>query len=1028
MARNVLPDQYYTFSPSTNTITLKRAVKRETLLLITNVTTNTVIYNFSDPNLKATSYTHTSGGVAAGNPSDAITTIVLQYNTTSMSSTDKLQIIVDEYESKIVPGDVMTDPVGKMRVSEPQAMIDTDFEYGLQPTKWEQLSLINNRPSAFINIDRPNFGRSQASATTITSLIVSNGSRLVTVNVGSSTGFAVGQAVFIQDSAWAPANGLFLIETVPGGTSFTYKAKEAWVTGATPSTDINDANIPTAIFDAQFFTGAGLGGTLTYAAPVGQLQQVTTSLPHGLSVGNEIMLVNSKTGGTNDSQYGSHFVASVLSPTSFQYFCDTTANAGAPTASANTIYARPPGTSLHRAFDGGVQFSTNSPSHNHQMIRQTRRYFRYQSGKGIQVSTGTSLNVQLYVDALTSSGTTVTVNSKYQHNVQPGVYITIGGANETAYNGTFLVTAVLDAYRFQYLAGSTPSATTASGNFYGTITSWYGAGTRVGMFDSQNGMFFEFDGQTLYTVKRNSTYQVGGFISVNANDNTVNGLTINGVTTQFSKQVQPNDFVVIRGSSYRVLNVLSDTQLTIYPAYRGQSNLTKGVMSKTQDFKTPQSAWNIDRCDGTGPSGFVLNLAKMQMFYMDYSWYGAGSNRWGFRSADGNITYVHKVVNNNQNTEAWMRSGNLPARYETNTFSKYTTLAATLNSGDASMTVASTAGFPSSGTLMVRNGTQTEYVNYTGLSSTTFTGLTRGQAGSTGITATLTTGSNTITLASTTGVQVGQYVYTSTPGQIPQGTYVVSFVTNTSVTLSRAVQATGSIAVAFAPLGQTAQTFSYSATAPTAVELHAPLCAATVQHWGTSVIMDGKFDDDKSYVFTRGVTTPISIAAGANNAIMQIRIAPTVSNGSPSSLIGSRDLINRMQLVMRQLDVYANGSFLITIVLNGVVSSNVNWLNQNAAGGVSLAQYYLHSAGVTISGGEVIGGFYTNPGSGTGYTATSLDLSAVRDLGNSILGGGVTSTQSVYPDAPDVITIMAQNVGASAANIASRLSWTEAQA
>ena len=169
MARNVLPDQYYTFDPSTRTITLRRAVKRESLLLITNVTTNTVIYNFSDPNLKATTYTHASGGAALGNSSDAITTIVLQYNTTSMSATDKLQVIVDEYESKFSPGEILTDPVGKFRVSTPQSLIDTDFEYGLQPTKWEFLNLTNNRPSGFINLDRPNFGRNQASATTITS-------------------------------------------------------------------------------------------------------------------------------------------------------------------------------------------------------------------------------------------------------------------------------------------------------------------------------------------------------------------------------------------------------------------------------------------------------------------------------------------------------------------------------------------------------------------------------------------------------------------------------------------------------------------------------------------------------------------------------------------------------------------------------------------------------------------------------------------------------------------------------------------
>ena len=41
------------------------------------------------------------------------------------------------------------DPVTKLRVSQPENLIDTDFEYGLQPTKWETVELINNTPSFF---------------------------------------------------------------------------------------------------------------------------------------------------------------------------------------------------------------------------------------------------------------------------------------------------------------------------------------------------------------------------------------------------------------------------------------------------------------------------------------------------------------------------------------------------------------------------------------------------------------------------------------------------------------------------------------------------------------------------------------------------------------------------------------------------------------------------------------------------------------------------------------------------------------
>ena len=37
----------------------------------------------------------------------------------------------------------------KFRVSNPENLIDTDFEYGLQASKWETLELVNNIPSVY---------------------------------------------------------------------------------------------------------------------------------------------------------------------------------------------------------------------------------------------------------------------------------------------------------------------------------------------------------------------------------------------------------------------------------------------------------------------------------------------------------------------------------------------------------------------------------------------------------------------------------------------------------------------------------------------------------------------------------------------------------------------------------------------------------------------------------------------------------------------------------------------------------------
>jgi hypothetical protein len=265
--------------------------------------------------------------------------------------------------------------------------------------------------------------------------------------------------------------------------------------------------------------------------------------------------------------------------------------------------------------------------------------------------------------------------------------------------------------------------------------------------------------------------------------------------------------------------------------------------------------------------------------------------------------------------------------------------------------------------------------------------------------------------------------------QIPPNAFISNIVANTTVTLTQAPIASGTFNVAFAPMGLTAQTFTYSANTPISVEQHGPVFSPTISHWGTSVIMDGRFDDDKSIVFTQGTTSGISVAVGGRTAIQSFRISPSVSNGVAGSGLGIREIVNRMQMVLRQVDLFANGSVLVSLVLNGVVSLGTpGW---TSVGGSSLSQYINHSPGTSITGGEVIYGFYLNTtGVATQFNTTQQDLMLVRDLGTSILSGGnsLFSNVNVFPDGPDMVTIIATNIGPVVANINSRVSWTEAQA
>jgi hypothetical protein len=1039
MARKAIIETYYTFDKNARTIVIPKAIQRERLVLITDTSTNQVIFNFSDPNLGATNY------VVGTDPSGQITTttITLAYNTVNLANTDKLQIIVDEYDEKMSPSETLVDPINKMRVSTPQSLIDTDYEYTTQQTKWEQLALLNNRPFAYYNSIFPLI---------INDITATQGSRNFVVTQIGAVSPAPGSVVTILDTIYGGADGLYIVDsnnnpslaaTTGASNTFSYTGRYTY-TGATGS--IFNSGV-TSGYAANTFSSANIG--LTAVIQTGNLVTVTTNTAHGLVPGNEIAL----TGLAGSlAPNGSYVVAQTINQNTFSFWSQystgstptLTNNPASPDGWAK-LYARPMGFAVHRSFDGGVRFSTNTGSHNQQYIRQTRRYFRYQSGKGIQMSTGTVIKTQFSIDSLTSNGAIVSVTTKDPHNIYAAMQIQVANANETAYNGIFQVKDVISPYSFTYVANTTPQNAIASGNYYASAYAWDGGSSRIGIFDSQNGLFFEHDGRQLWAVKRSSTFQVAGTVNVKPNSDIVDGNNC-----VFNKQLTTNDFIVIKGMSYRVLNILSDNKLQITPAFRGPVPMNYCQLSKTIDQRVPQSAWNIDRMDGTGPSGYNVDLTKMQMLYIDYSWYGAGFVRFGMRAADGSVQYAHKMINNNVNYLAYMRSGNLPGRYEVNTFSKTTFMTGggqlgnwnNLLSTDTTVYANSTVGFPNSGILLIRTANNgglgnaaVEYATYNGLTSNSFINLNRGAAGNTaGVYMTSNIGNSILWVASTgnntTGIQLGQYVFGP---NIAPGSFVAAVNPNISVTLNQAAIGNNSLfgvspsLITFMPLANVAQTFLFSTTAQTAIELHTPQFSTEMNHWGTSAIMDGGFTQDKSFIFTKGMPANTAVLGGQSAAIMSFRLAPSVSNGIANTNIGVREIINRMQVLPFELDAYANNGMLITCYLNAKTSNTAEqWLN---VGGSSLSQYIFHAPNTSVIGGEPVFGFYLNAQGNGVYSTTQQDLTQLLALGTSILSGGsANAATAIYPDGPDVLTVVAQNIGTTPTTIQARFSWNEAQA
>ena len=177
----------------------------------------------------------------------------------------------------------LIDPVTKLRVSEPQTLIDTDFEYGLQPTKWETVELINNTPSFF----------SKSGDTTIPnieSITTTAVSREIKVTTSLAHGLAVGIPINVSGTKSLTADGAYIINSVPTTTTFTYLCKQNQPEAAS----IED--LYTSIVSGEFFQGSQIkisdsDGIVTDAAGSSTLT-VKTESPHGFGLNTPFYFLN----------------------------------------------------------------------------------------------------------------------------------------------------------------------------------------------------------------------------------------------------------------------------------------------------------------------------------------------------------------------------------------------------------------------------------------------------------------------------------------------------------------------------------------------------------------------------------------------------------------------------------------------------------------------------------------------------------------------------------------------------------------
>lgn len=890
MARQLA--EKYIFTPggvNAGTIKIPGKVDLNQLLVITNKTTQENIYALGDPTRSASVAFNPDDVDTFNTAFDGVTTITLTKDTSEMLSSHSLAIYSDApaYQGTIVkPYFFGTDAIERIRIANPQAMIDADFEYGLQTTKWQNYSSIRNIPGIY---EKPGLDL-------FISNVTSDGATpsVITVTCSAPHGLAVADAVIMHGLAisgnYARAEGAFIVNTIVSPTVFTYYAKGIVGTGS------NNTLFGSATYGRRggFYAGAQLPVVSVTSDQVNPSRiTVTLSANHGLVPGSPISVIVTSNGSNHNLVSGNWFIETIPNQTTFT-FSARVGGAVSNTGLTAKVFVRSDAISIHRPFDGGVILGPFSPSLGASAIRQTKKYIRYQSGKGIMFTSGVLFCPVHNLDQISANGTepgsVVTVSCESNHGCQVGATVTISGVITGGYNGTYGITSVINEQTFTFSASNTLEAanTVLTDLPRVSVVGWHGSTVRCGPFDDQNGVYWEFDGQELAVGKRSGTYQLSGFVSCQPGSQAVLG-----INSRFTQQLRAGNNIIIRGMTYKVASITNDTTMTINPPYRGINPSKPVKYTVIRDTRIPQSQFNIDKIDGTGESGYKMNIAKMQMIGIQFSWYGAGFIDWMIRGSDGNMIPVHRMKQNNINDEAYMRTGNSTVRYQVINEVGSSVLDEDIDTTATSIKVKDATRYPSTGGTLIMSG---ELIQYTGKTGNTLTGCTR-------------------------------------------GTSITQFVGGLNRTFT----------------GRPALNHTVG-NGQTGVGLMSVTCSPLINHWGSSYIMDGNFDTDRGYYFNYASLNN-TIAAGASKTVFFIRLAPSVSN-SIAGDFGDRDLINRSQLLLEKLQITSDQSVQVYGMLNpgNIDASTLTWENVNTAelgSQPSFAQISYSSSTIATPGEQI---------------------------------------------------------------------------
>jgi hypothetical protein len=701
---------------------------------------------------------------------------------------------------------------------------------------------------------------------------------------------------------------------------------------------------------------------------------------------------------------------------------------------------------------------TGGPQHGAQAVRMSKNYIRYQSGKGLMYTTGAlfapSYDLLLATSTGLSVGSIITFTTDdVDHGLQVGADVKIIGVETSGYNNEYVVSSVVSERIFTVVSTQQLGATTATLTSQAQISlyRWSGATVRAGCFDDQNGMFWQYNGQRLAVTVRSATFQLAGSVTATPNSN-----ALTGVNTRFRDQLKAGDRIVIKGMTHTVTSVASQTSLFMNPDYRGASVGTKIKLCRIQDRFFYQEDWNRDSADGSGPSGYNIDITKMQMIGIQYTWYGAGFIDYMLRGREGNFLFVHRVRNNNVNTEAFMRSANLPVRYEVVNDGALAMLTADISAVSTSIPLDDTSDFPSTGTVYIDN----ELITYTSKTTSSLEGAIRSaplsnfSAGSTrtytaGDATTHTTRTGVIFVSNKTSPVISHWgsAYLTDGGFDTDRGYLfnyqaTSFVASTARATAFLIRLAPSVSNAIVGDLGDRELINRAQLLLQGIEVTAGTGSAS------GIVIEGVLNPSNypalpTEIDWRSLQNP---SAGGQPSFAQVALGSSVVWNNTFTVSFNADTTryaaNRLYYAdfvatdvanVRPGMVLSSPTTAVQAVIPGGTTvsfiggifnvSGVNYrtvfFNRSFTGNVPIGSTFSFSSIANYAyPGEQIFSFVGLPNN-----QTSLNLGQLKEITNTAIGG-----RGVYPNGPDVLAINCYLTGGTSQEVSLVLRWSEAQA